>query len=643
MPRTTHKVFWLIFIPYLVLITSGFAFFTYIQYHNDLKIIEKNEQIQLELVRKTLIHDLKNILPDLGILVNNHNLQQFIKTPSNNLKQLIKREFASFSKYKRIYGQIRYINNNGMEVVRINHQNDKTTIIPANLLQNKQQRYYFRNSIGLRRGELYISPLDLNIENRQIERPYVPTIRFSMPVYDEQNNNHGIIVLNYYAENLLQHFDEMLAGSYGHISFLNRDSYWLHSHKAEREWAFMLDKDIRFNLQHPTAWSLISSRNKGQTLLQDGLFTFTSIYPLKLIGGYSKSEVNQQALPHHHIDPESYVWKIVSDVPTTTLDQNFYDELFGLPGSSWLILTIAGLFTSRQLTVNIIERKNLRDQIELHAEIYNTSTEGIFITDTQTNIIDVNAAFCEVSGYAANEIIGHPPSLFSSGHHDKSFYLEMYRKLDTDGYWEGEIDNRHKDGHIYTIWLRISAICNHNGILSNYIALASDITHKKSAEQQLLKYAHHDSLTGAYNRLSFDEQLKHELALARRNNTKVALLYFDLDNFKPVNDTYGHQAGDIILQTIVDRINHNMRATDMLARLGGDEFAVLLPEIDNRETAEKFALSLKLLINQPILYQEEQFIINASIGIALYPQDAENESELINIADQNMYKAKHQS
>ena len=175
---------------------------------------------------------------------------------------------------------------------------------------------------------------------------------------------------------------------------------------------------------------------------------------------------------------------------------------------------------------------------------------------------------------------------------------------------------------------------------SNYIALISDITHKKSTEERLLKHAHHDALTGAHNRLSFDERFKHEFLLARRNQRKLALLYFDLDKFKPINDNYGHQAGDAILQAVTDRISSNIRETDTLARLGGDEFVVMLAEIIDDQDAEKVANTLCYLVARPIKFEDLELQVNISVGVAIYPRDGNSEQALLNFADQQMYKNK---
>lgn len=638
--KSFYQVFLLIFIPYAVLVTAGFVLFAYIQYQHNIKLIKKNELLQLDLVRKSVVRDLENILPDIEVLANERHIQQFFFRDDESSRKLAEQEIESFSKHKRIYRQIRLLDNKGKERIRVDYVDEKISKIDTGLLQDKSDRYYFKESINLGQNELYISPLDLNIEKNTIEIPYNPTIRFAMPVYNDQQNISGIIVLNYIANNLLGHFDEMLAGSYGHIALLNQDGFWLRSHKPEREWAFMFNNDITFSQQHPQEWQLIASRNKGQIHTSDGLFSFVTIYPSQLIGGYSDSEMKDNHLGHHHIHPKSYSWKIVSDVPARKFLQIRNDLIFGLFGLIWLVLMIMGIFTSWYLTMTYLERRKLRNQMELHAKIYGSSTEGIIITDANEKIVDINAAFENISGFACQEVIGKQPSVFSSGRHERSFYIDLWQQIDNNGYWEGEIYNRHKNGSIYTEWIRISAIKDGHGKVTNYIALASDITQKKMTEEQLIKYAHYDPLTGAHNRLSFDERFSHDLLLAKRNNDLLALLYLDLDKFKPINDTYGHQTGDSILQMVTQRLLNNIRSTDTLARLGGDEFAIILSQVEHEQEAETIADTLAYIVREPCMIDDKELSVGVSIGVAIYPIDGDDEQQLLEKADQSMFKKK---
>jgi len=637
------KSFLLIFAPLTVFITAASLLFLGVKYNNSIQIIKENEYLQLDLATKSIVRDLENILPDMEILANESYLQDFVRSDDAINRKKIEKALRTFSRSRRIYKQIRFIDSHGVEKIRIDFDGNKASVMPGRILQNKNDRYYFHASKNLDPGELYVSPLDLNIENNKVVTPYEPTIRFATPVFNQDKLMSGIIVLNYNATNMLEHFDEMLAGSYGHIALLNEEGYWLRSHKKHREWAFMFNKDIRFDLVHPNEWLDIQTNDKGQIRTDKGLFTYVSIFPLNLIGGYNKTNSDTDFSAYHHIDPYSYVWKIISDVPDKTLKNILTKEIFGLIGIVWLIGELIGLIASWYLALSYLERKKLRKINDLHAKIYDSSTDGIIITNINQKIIDINQAFQNICGYNRDEVIGNKPNMFSSGRHDKTFYQTLWTTLNTKGYWEGEICNRHKNGSIYTEWIRITAIRNTLGKVTNYISLVSDITQKKTTEEQLLKHAHHDPLTGAHNRLSFDERLIHDLQLAKRNSSLLAILYLDLDKFKPINDTYGHHAGDVILQNVTDRILNNIRSTDTLARLGGDEFAIILTQLENRQDIEKISQSLQGAIQAHNIIDGKKIYVDVSIGYALYPDDGNTEKELIAKADKEMFKNKRES
>lgn len=638
--KNIYRPLLLIYLPYLVVLSIAFVIFFSLERSHYYRLIQNNEHLQIDLVQKSLVRDFENTLPDIEVIANERHVQQFVQDFDKDRRQQVEQEFASFARKKRLYRTIRFIDVDGMESVRVDYLDGRAVISPLSALQDMSQKYYYQEGIKLGQSELYISPIDLEMKNDKVTSPGIPIIRFAMCVYDSQQRKKGIIVLNYDANKMLRHFDEMLAGSYGHISLVNQDGFWIRSPKKEHEWAFMFNHDLSFRRSHPNEWEIIRKQEKGQIGNSDGLFTFTSVYPIRLIGGYSENEVDDQHIGHHHIDPLSYTWKIISDVPVKVINQKTRQHMFGPAGVTWFALAVFGLFTSRYLARNYLERKSLRNQIELHSQVYKSSTDGVIITDTEQRIIDVNQAFLGICGYSFDEIVGNKPSMFSAGSNDAELYLEMWRDLQNKGHWEGEIYNRHKDGSVYIEWLRITAIKDEHGETANYIALVSDITQKKSTEAQLLKHAHHDPLTGAHNRLSFDERLSHELLLAKRNQRKLALLYFDLNKFKPINDSHGHQAGDKVLKTVVNRVTENIRQTDTLARLGGDEFVVILAEIAEDEDAERIANSLNHIIQEPVRYGSTELHVDASFGIAIFPKDGNTDQELVSFADQQMYKNK---
>ena len=627
-------------LPFAFLLTAGFGIFMAIDHRHNRELVAANEEVQIELAKKSLVRDFEQILPDINILVNERHVQRFIAQGDETSRRLMIEELESFALQKRLYRAIRYLDLSGQELARVDYQDGTLHVVPRDQLQNKADRYYFRDSLSLAMGELYISPIDLNIEHGSIQIPHEPTIRFSMPAYDSNGIKRGVLVLNYKAELMLRHFDEMLTRSAGHVALLNDQGYWLRSHKKAWEWGFAFGNDHTFARSHPAAWQAIKSQDKGQILDDSGMFTYTTIYPLKFIGGYSADEVEDQHIGHHHVDPESYQWKIVSDVPLSVFFRDLEENLLGALGIAWLTLLLLGSFACWQYAVNRIERRNLRSEVELHAKLYETTTEGVLITGPDANIVATNKAFTVITGYTQNEVLGKNPRILSSGKHDKAFYKSLWSVLASKGNWKGEVVNRRKDGGIYTEWLRISAVRDEQGDITNYVAIISDITSKKLSEEELHRRAHHDPLTGLSNRLSFNERLDQDLARARRHKTMLALLYIDLDNFKPINDTYNHQVGDLVLREVANRLQSVVREIDTVARIGGDEFVVILSEIDTADHINIVVAKIRNRLSDPFEYQGNMLQVGASIGISVFPDDAVDSQQLLAIADAAMYREK---
>ncbi len=266
--------------------------------------------------------------------------------------------------------------------------------------------------------------------------------------------------------------------------------------------------------------------------------------------------------------------------------------------------------------------------------------QGITITDSNQTILGLNNAFSNITGYSENEVLGETPRVLQSGKNSTNFYQRMWRDINTHGKWEGKIWNKRKNGEIFPEWLNVSAVKNEFGLITHYIGAFSDISTLIEREQQLHQLAHYDNLTGLPNRLLFDERLEQAIIQAKRTRKKVALLYIDLDNFKPINDTYGHGTGDIVLKITAQRLEKTIRDVDTACRLGGDEFAVILHDINAIDDAEKVAHKIIRNVSKNILVNQNILELGCSIGISVYPTHCEQPSTMIQQADAAMYNAK---
>jgi diguanylate cyclase (GGDEF)-like protein/PAS domain S-box-containing protein len=290
--------------------------------------------------------------------------------------------------------------------------------------------------------------------------------------------------------------------------------------------------------------------------------------------------------------------------------------------------------------LDVTRRRESERMQRLAAAVFSATTEGIVVVDRRRRIEAVNPAFTRITGYEADEVIGENPGILSSGLHDRLFYLTLWRELEESGHWRGEIWNKRKSGEIYPEMLTINAIRDESGDTIQYVGIFSDITERKEQERAIWHQAHHDTLTDLPNRALFHDRLAQHLAMARRDETKVAVLFFDLDRFKQVNDTLGHHAGDTLLQEVARRIAASVRESDTLARVSGDEFTVSLHSLKQAEDARHVAEKILTACSQPITIMGQEVTISVSIGIALYPDDADTLEELMQHADAAMYASK---
>ncbi len=294
---------------------------------------------------------------------------------------------------------------------------------------------------------------------------------------------------------------------------------------------------------------------------------------------------------------------------------------------------------------DISERKKAEGTIRLAAKVFKHALEGIMITALDGTIIEVNDAFTEITGYSREEAVGQNPRLLSSGRHSKEHYQQMWRDLAQKGIWVGENWNRRKNGEIYAQTQKISTVRNTQGMPLQYVCLFSDITAEKNHEQELERIARYDSLTKLPNRALLGERLEQALSQTRRRGQHLAAVFIDLDGFKAVNDTHGHEAGDHLLITLAERMKGALRDGDILARLGGDEFVAVLLDLADVDASAPMLNRLLDAAARPFQYGQARLQVSASLGVTFYPQAQGQEQELapdqlLRQADQAMYQAK---
>ncbi|MCW8888703.1 MAG: diguanylate cyclase, partial [Gammaproteobacteria bacterium] len=291
---------------------------------------------------------------------------------------------------------------------------------------------------------------------------------------------------------------------------------------------------------------------------------------------------------------------------------------------------------------DVTEQRELMQKLQLSDHVFNNTAEGIMITDRDNIILNVNAGFSRIMGYSYDEIVGQQPRTLKSGRQDVDFYKELWQSLNDHGTWQGELWNRRSNGEIIPVWMTINVVKDESNHIENYIAIFRDITEVKRSEEELWHIAHHDPLCDLPNRNLMNAYLEQSMAQAKRDDRIIALMLIDLDDFKNINDTLGHSAGDHALIAFAKILKGSVRESDVVARLAGDEFTIMLSDMNSANEAEVVAQKIIGALAEPVSIEGQMITLGASIGISFYPTDGATANYLLKCADQAMYLAKHE-
>lgn len=341
---------------------------------------------------------------------------------------------------------------------------------------------------------------------------------------------------------------------------------------------------------------------------------------------------------------------LLRDIPvifvTALAEMNAEAKGFALGAADYLTKPI-NIEIARLRIRNLLEREQMRRELlqkeaaqRLAASVFAHTHDGIVITDAENRIIDVNASFTRITGYDREEVLGKNPRLLKSGRQPAEFYRNLWHSLLTHDHWNGEIWNRNKSGEVYAALTSISVVRDDQGRIHHFIGLFADITPIKNHEHDLERIAHFDPLTGIPNRVLLADRLIQAIAHTRRSDTKMAVCYLDLDGFKPVNDQFGHEVGDLLLIEIAKRIKDCLRAGDTVARIGGDEFVLLLLDLNELRECENVLDRMLCKVAEPADIAGSSVTVSASLGFTLCPNDSDDADTLLRHADQAMYVAK---
>jgi diguanylate cyclase (GGDEF)-like protein/PAS domain S-box-containing protein len=548
-------------------------------------------------------------------------------------------EYQLFSLHRRIYDQVRYLDNDGDEVVRVNYGNGIPYVVPAQELQNKQDRSYFKLAASAPRGTFYMSGIDLNREFGEIEQPIKPVIRLASPVFDRFGDRRGMVVLNLRAEPMLDEVIGPLARDGGLPFLTDQNGNWIIGGEPGENWS----KDLTGTSavladRYPAAWARMQN---GETnfVNDQGYFTVTRFEVSDL---FLRRDAGEQIsiIRENDADLESRLHLFIG----TRLPPAAYQALLTTDRSLLVVVGItvilliaigSGAYAwtrSRQLEASFAAR--------LSERVLEAAKNSVVITDPQGIIRKVNPGFTAMTGYLPNEAIGKPLAFFRADQQNAEDLGDILRLARANGIWEGEVRNRRKDGKVFYSNVVVSAICDVKEGTEHYVEMGLDISRHMENAQELWRQANHDALTGLPNRLLFEYRLGVACDHAESENYGIALLYIDLDGFKPINDHYGHEIGDRVLRLVGERLKETVRHDDTVARLGGDEFAVIAEEVESQDEVDRIARKIQAAIQCPMQLDGQSITVGASIGFALYPTDCRDSAALLGLADEKMYRQK---
>lgn len=387
----------------------------------------------------------------------------------------------------------------------------------------------------------------------------------------------------------------------------------------------------------------------------EGHTTFANPAAIRMLG-YSQEDLlgkpKHELIHYAHADGTPYPLEecpihaaIIKGQPTHTENDVFWHK-DGTPvpvfySSSPQFDELGNICGAIVIFRDITEYKEAQENLRQAASVFEHANEGIMITDAQGTILDVNDAFTRISGYSRDELLGQNPRIFKSGRQGREHYKRMFEELRQHGQWSGEVWDRRKDGTHYAALLTISMVKDDQGAIQRYISLFSDITLLKEHQSRLEHLAHYDPLTGLPNRSLLTDRLQQAIAQAQRRETLIAVVYLDLDGFKAVNDTHGHEMGDNLLKIIAGRMQETLRESDTLARIGGDEFVAVLIDLPNKEASSPILDRLLEVTSEPVHLDGHKLCVSASLGVSYFPQAELMEADqLLRQADQAMYAAK---
>ncbi|MCK8079604.1 diguanylate cyclase [Vibrio sp. 1CM24A] len=542
--------------------------------------IKQSSQNQIEYSFHELAVIVEQISNSVPSIADSQTLLRAIQEPSIIHKETLQDLWVMLARGQKYYSQLRYLDLAGNEVFRVNYKDGKATVVPENQLQNKSSRDYYKMLQKLEIGDVSSRGIDLEMENGEIIHPLTPALRIMTPVA-EGNRIIGYFIANLNMLEIYKRLHYQIGDSAAVPVILNKTGHVIMGPDPAESFGHVLESrsDKTYAKLYPALWKDIQNNSSSSYFDGKNWYFHSDISPkIKQFEGpiYMVLHIeNQQFSSQYRQEKQAIVVQIIT--------------------LSFLISMISAGF----VLWNSNHKKNsIESQL---AKAVMNGMSALVITDRNNRIIKVNQEFTRVSGYELEDVKGRQPSMFASGRYNEEFYIKMWSIIKEKGMWEGEVVNRRKDGSLITEILRIQTIKDSKDVIQFYVASFVDISKHKELENKLRNLSEKDALAGCWNRRKFDLELRDECSRVNRYPTREqsCLAILDIDHFKRINDRFGHDYGDRVIQTVAQVLQRECRETDFVARIGGEEFGVILPHTTTEEAEYvlnrlRIAVSLEL-------------------------------------------------
>lgn len=604
------KSFAIIFVPGLLIVVVLAEMFININIENGKNIIKIKQLNNSEIVSVNVNSIFEDIKSDGNIILNSNEVKTYVDHSAVVLnRDELKRIFSNMMINKKIYDSIQFVGVDGYEKVRVNAADNRTTAAVADSeLEYKGDQFYFAEGMKLNSGELFISPMDLSMNGEEVETPVKPVMRLVLPVFNDQNERQGMLVLNYLAQNMLDQIENYSKSNMDmKILLLNDEGYYLLSENSNKDFSFVYadQQGVSFSQENPEIWQAIL--NNGRGYFDDGkdLYFYTPIYPLQ---GYRNLH-----------------WVLVGAASLDVLGVFTNEDNRNMVLIAALLIFVLGII-SLVVSWLLLIKKEASSREKITDGIFKNSKEGIMIMDAKMRIVYINKAFSTITGYPEDEVMGRKPIDIKSGEKLREIYSNIWETVNEEGNWQGEIVDVRKDGTTYPKYITISKIFDSKSdTLSNYLEVFEDLTKTKITEEAINKIKHYDEVTGLPTQALFEIKTREFI----KQYDSLAIIILQITNFNALYDNLGKKSGNILINEVSRRLQTFLRDEDLLGILHKDQF--IIARIDSNDKLEMGHLINKMMtyLKEPVEIEDEKVYLNVSIGIAVFQEDSADLEKLI--------------